>query len=131
MWRRRAPGPPAPAPAPFRPTPRAASAPDAVSAAAGWASSASPCSACGAAEAGAAASDEASRLGPHVGGTVLGGPGRSSAGGRPSPRLPGLMPREHAAMPSIFTRIIAGELPGEFVFKEPLWVAFLDIKPTA
>ena len=32
-------------------------------------------------------------------------------------------------MPSIFTRIIAGEIPGHFVFKDPLWVALLDIAP--
>ncbi len=34
-------------------------------------------------------------------------------------------------MASIFSRIITGELPGEFVFQDPLWVAFLDLKPTA
>ena len=33
------------------------------------------------------------------------------------------------AMPSIFTRIIAGEIPGRFVFKDDLWVALLDISP--
>lgn len=32
-------------------------------------------------------------------------------------------------MPSIFTRIIAGEIPGQFVCKDPLWVALLDISP--
>ncbi len=32
-------------------------------------------------------------------------------------------------MASIFTRIIAGEIPGQFVFKDPLWVALLDIAP--
>lgn len=32
-------------------------------------------------------------------------------------------------MPSIFTRIIAGEIPGRFVFKDELWVALLDISP--
>ncbi len=34
-------------------------------------------------------------------------------------------------MPSIFTRIIAGEIPGRFVFKDELWVALLDISPAA
>jgi histidine triad (HIT) family protein len=34
-------------------------------------------------------------------------------------------------MPSLFTRIITGEIPAQFVFQEAQWVAFLDIKPTA
>ena len=34
-------------------------------------------------------------------------------------------------MPSIFSRIIAGEIPGAFVFQDPLWVAFLDHAPVA
>lgn len=34
-------------------------------------------------------------------------------------------------MPSLFSRLIAGELPGQFVFQDPLWVAFLDIRPTS
>lgn len=33
-------------------------------------------------------------------------------------------------MASIFTRIIAGDLPGEFVFRAERWVALLDIRPT-
>ncbi len=32
-------------------------------------------------------------------------------------------------MPSLFTKLIASELPAEFVFQEPLFVAFLDISP--
>ena len=32
-------------------------------------------------------------------------------------------------MPSIFTRIISGEIPGKFVFKDDRWVALLDISP--
>jgi histidine triad (HIT) family protein len=32
-------------------------------------------------------------------------------------------------MASIFTRIINGEIPGRFVFKDDLWVALLDIAP--
>jgi len=32
-------------------------------------------------------------------------------------------------MPSIFTRIIAGELPGRFVWRDPKAVAFLTIAP--
>jgi histidine triad (HIT) family protein len=32
-------------------------------------------------------------------------------------------------VPSIFTRIIAGELPGKFVWKDPRAVAFLSIAP--
>lgn len=34
-------------------------------------------------------------------------------------------------MPSIFTRIIAGELPGTFVWRDDRCVAFLSINPTA
>ena len=34
-------------------------------------------------------------------------------------------------MPSLFTRILAGELPGAFVFRETRWCAFLDIHPSA
>jgi len=34
-------------------------------------------------------------------------------------------------MTTLFDRIISGELPGEFIFKDARWVAFLDIKPTA
>ena len=34
-------------------------------------------------------------------------------------------------MASIFSRIISGELPAQFVFKDALWVAFLDIKATS
>ncbi|MBA3710330.1 MAG: HIT family protein [Planctomycetes bacterium] len=33
-------------------------------------------------------------------------------------------------MPSLFAKIIAGEVPAQFVFQERLWVAFMDIKPT-
>ena len=32
-------------------------------------------------------------------------------------------------MPSIFTRIIEGELPGVFVWRDPQCVAFLSINP--
>ncbi len=32
-------------------------------------------------------------------------------------------------MPSLFTKLIAGEIPAQFVFQEPLFVAFLDISP--
>jgi histidine triad (HIT) family protein len=32
-------------------------------------------------------------------------------------------------MPSLFTRIIAGELPGRFVWKDEVCVAFLSINP--
>ncbi|HYE05397.1 MAG TPA: HIT family protein [Planctomycetota bacterium] len=32
-------------------------------------------------------------------------------------------------MPSLFTKLIAGQVPAEFVFQEPLFVAFLDISP--
>jgi histidine triad (HIT) family protein len=32
-------------------------------------------------------------------------------------------------MPSIFTRIINGDIPGRFVFRDELWVALLDINP--
>ena len=32
-------------------------------------------------------------------------------------------------MPTIFTRIIAGEIPGEFCWKDDICVAFADINP--
>lgn len=34
-------------------------------------------------------------------------------------------------MPSIFSKIIAGQIPGQFVFRDELWVAILDIRPVA
>lgn len=34
-------------------------------------------------------------------------------------------------MPSIFTRILIGEIPGQFVFRDELWCAILDIRPVA
>lgn len=34
-------------------------------------------------------------------------------------------------MPSIFTRIIDGEIPGRFLWKDDLCVAFLDVRPLA
>lgn len=34
-------------------------------------------------------------------------------------------------MPSIFSRILAGEVPGQFVFRDELWFAILDIRPVA
>lgn len=34
-------------------------------------------------------------------------------------------------MPTIFSKIIAGQIPGEFVFQDDLWVALLDIRPVA
>ena len=34
-------------------------------------------------------------------------------------------------MPSLFTHIIAGEIPAQFVFQDAQWVAFLDISPAA
>lgn len=39
--------------------------------------------------------------------------------------------RSIPAMPSIFSKIIAGQIPGEFVFQDELWVAILDIRPSA
>lgn len=43
------------------------------------------------------------------------------------------MPRpaqvQNPGMPSIFSRIIAGEIPGEIVLATPRWVALLDINP--
>jgi histidine triad (HIT) family protein len=38
---------------------------------------------------------------------------------------------DHAPMPSIFSRIIAGAIPGEFIFQDDLWVALMDIAPAA
>jgi histidine triad (HIT) family protein len=32
---------------------------------------------------------------------------------------------------TLFSKIIAGEIPGEFIFKDQRWVAFLDIFPAA
>ncbi len=34
-------------------------------------------------------------------------------------------------MPTIFTRIIDGEIPGRFVWQDELCVAFLDVRPLA
>lgn len=34
-------------------------------------------------------------------------------------------------MPSIFSKIIAGQIPGNFVFRSERWVALLDIRPTS
>ena len=34
-------------------------------------------------------------------------------------------------MPSIFTRIIDGEIPGRFVWQDDVCVAFLDVRPLA
>lgn len=34
-------------------------------------------------------------------------------------------------MPTIFTRIIAGEIPGRFVWRDERAVAFLDVRPLA
>jgi histidine triad (HIT) family protein len=33
-------------------------------------------------------------------------------------------------MASLFTRILAGEIPAQFVFKDAKWFCLLDIKPT-
>ena len=32
-------------------------------------------------------------------------------------------------MPTIFTRIIEGEIPGRFVWSDPICVAFMDVRP--
>ncbi len=34
-------------------------------------------------------------------------------------------------MPSIFSKILAGQIPGQFVFRDELWAAVLDIRPVA
>lgn len=34
-------------------------------------------------------------------------------------------------MPSIFSRIIAGGIPGEFILQDDTWVALMDIAPAA
>ncbi len=34
-------------------------------------------------------------------------------------------------MPSIFSRILAGQIPGQFVFRDDQWCAILDIRPVA
>lgn len=34
-------------------------------------------------------------------------------------------------MPSVFTRIRTGAIPGEFIFRDELWFALLDIRPVA
>jgi len=34
-------------------------------------------------------------------------------------------------MPSIFTRILAGQVSGQFVFRDDLWAALLDIRPVS
>lgn len=60
--------------------------------------------------------------------------------GRRKPRAPatvgsGAFPSRQERHPdhtmaSIFTRIITGEIPGEFVFRTERWVGLLDIRPT-
>ncbi len=34
-------------------------------------------------------------------------------------------------MPSLFSKILAGDIPGQFVFRDALWAAILDIRPVA
>jgi histidine triad (HIT) family protein len=34
-------------------------------------------------------------------------------------------------VPSIFSRILAGQIPGQFVFRDELWAAVLDIRPVS
>ncbi len=34
-------------------------------------------------------------------------------------------------MPTLFTKIIAGQIPAAFVFRDELWVGFLDIHPSS
>jgi histidine triad (HIT) family protein len=34
-------------------------------------------------------------------------------------------------VPSIFSRILAGEIPGQLVFRDELWAAILDIRPVS
>ena len=34
-------------------------------------------------------------------------------------------------MPSIFSKILAGQIPGQFVFRDELWAAILDIRPVS
>lgn len=34
-------------------------------------------------------------------------------------------------MPTIFTRIIAGEIPGNFIFRDEHWCSLLDIRPSS
>jgi len=34
-------------------------------------------------------------------------------------------------MPSIFSKILAGQIPGQFVFRDQLWAALLDIRPVS
>lgn len=34
-------------------------------------------------------------------------------------------------MPSVFARILAGQIPGQFVFRDELWAAVLDIRPVS
>lgn len=47
-----------------------------------------------------------------------------SAGSLPAADRP-----KHTSMSSVFSRIIAGSIPGVFVVRDPRWVAFLDIQP--
>jgi len=46
-----------------------------------------------------------------------------------SPRVPPRAEMYVARMPSLFSRIIAGELPGRFVWRDDVCVAFLSIAP--
>lgn len=34
-------------------------------------------------------------------------------------------------MPSIFSKILAGQIPGQFVFRDELWAALLDLRPVS
>jgi len=34
-------------------------------------------------------------------------------------------------MPSVFSRILAGQIPGQLVFQDELWAALLDIRPVS
>lgn len=38
---------------------------------------------------------------------------------------------QRAPMPTLFTKIIAGQIPAAFVFQDELWVGFLDIHPSS
>ena len=45
------------------------------------------------------------------------------------PSTPSTSSRPEPAIPSIFTRIIAGEVPGRIVWRDDVCVAMLDIRP--
>src|SRR6185436_12586302 len=62
-------------------------------------------------------------------GRVRGARGRRRRSRRTKLTVTPTRPSTEVAMPTIFSRIISGELPGRFVWRDPTVVAFLSIEP--